>query len=149
VTPIPRRLTDSSGFTLVELLVVMLILGILAAVGIATFLHQRSKGEDAAAKVYVTTASKAMGVWHSDHGTYAGVTRLELTVIEPALGSAEGLVATGDDDSYTVSVDSTAGAQGGGTFTLEYHDDGTIVRTCANPGRGACASTPDARGNSW
>jgi prepilin-type N-terminal cleavage/methylation domain-containing protein len=149
VTPIPRRLTDSSGFTLVELLVVMLILGILAAVGIATFLHQRSKGEDAAAKVYVTTASKAMGVWHNDHGTYAGATRVELAAIEPSLSSAAGLVVAGDADSYTVSVDSTAGAQGGGTFTLEYDDDGTILRTCANAGRGACADAPDAQGNSW
>jgi prepilin-type N-terminal cleavage/methylation domain-containing protein len=149
VTPISRRLTNSSGFTLVELLVVMLILGVLAAIGIASFLHQRSKAEDAAAKVYVTTAAKAIEVWRSDHGTYAGATRVELAEIEPSLLGAPGLAAFGDGRSYTVSADSTARDGGGGTFTLAHDDDGTVTRTCTNPGKGACAGSPDAQGNSW
>lgn len=132
-----------------ELLVVMLILGVLAAIGIASFIHQRSKGEDAAAKVYVVTAAKAMEVWRSDHGTYAGAGRNELGEIEPSLLSALGLAVVGDGHSYMVSAESTARDGGGGTFTLEHDDDGTVHRTCTNPGKGACAGAPDASGNSW
>jgi prepilin-type N-terminal cleavage/methylation domain-containing protein len=149
VNPILRRLTNSSGFTLVELLVVMLIIGILASIGIASFLHQRAKGEDAEAKVYAVTAQKAMVVWQSDHGGYGGATAAEMARIEPSLARARGLDVSGDADSFSVSVDSTSGADGGGTFTIERDDDGTVRRLCTHAGKGACASAPDAHGNSW
>ena len=65
---------DESGFTLVELLVVMLILGLLAAIAIPAFFNQRNKAKDADAKSSVRTAETAMETFATDNnGKYTGV----------------------------------------------------------------------------
>ena len=70
-----RMAQDESGFTLVELLVVMLILGLLAAIAIPAFFNQRDKARDAEAKAAVRTAQTAIETYATDHnGSYAGAT---------------------------------------------------------------------------
>jgi type IV pilus assembly protein PilA len=145
-----RRPADESGFTLVELLVVMLILGVLAAIGIASFLNQRSKAQDSEAKVDAVTAAKALTVWHTDHETFAGATPDDLIEIEPSLKRTPGLALSDlSTDTFTVSVDSPAGSAGGGTFTFKRLSSGDDKRDCGNPGQGSCLATADAQGNRW
>ena len=54
------RHEPDAGFTLVELLVVMVVLAILAAVAIPVFLNQRNKAWDTDAKSVMRTASLAL-----------------------------------------------------------------------------------------
>jgi type IV pilus assembly protein PilA len=139
------RLRADDGFTLVEILVVILIIGVLAAIALPTFLNQRSKAQDAEAKTTVTAAATAMAVWEQDHGSFAGATDGALAKIEESLGQARGLTVESTLGTYTVTVSS----QAGGTYSITRAADGGITRTCSLPGVGGCRDSADANGNSW
>src|SRR3954447_3211851 len=140
-----HRGADESGFTLVELLVVMLIIGLLAALGISSFLSQRSKAQDAEAEQVIRTAAHAIQVFHMDHDTF-DASLSELTKIEPSLVAARHLVTQRTGDSYDVRADSASGRN---TYSLEHHADGGVVRSCTSPGQGGCRETPDDTGSLW
>jgi type II secretion system protein G len=145
-----ERSGSESGFTLVELLVVMLILGILAAIAIPSFFNQRDKARDAEAKAAVRTAQTAMETYATDNnGSYANATSDptapyaagSLQAIEQSLGDVGArltLPVAPTANTYTVQVESETGATQ--LFRIARDANGVTTNSCDADGTAGCPS---------
>jgi type IV pilus assembly protein PilA len=143
--------SGEGGFSLIELLVVILIIGILAAIAIPSFLSQKSKATDSSAKELARTAETTAETYASDHGgNYHGMTVGELQTDEQAIIGCpsssnaclkEVTVEGARSEGYTA----TAEAPDGHTFSIKREAGGTTERTCTPTGKsgsegGGCVS---------
>lgn len=84
------------GFTLVELLVVMIIIGILAAIAIPVFMNQRAKARDTSTKADVSTVGKEIATYYVD-----GTGALTASIASGTLTLA---TATGVTPTFTTAI---------------------------------------------
>ena len=79
------KMQDDKGFTLIELMVVVLIIAILIAIAIPTFLGLRRRAQDRAAQSDLRNAMTAAKAFYTDDETYTGFNIAQGELIEPSL----------------------------------------------------------------
>jgi type IV pilus assembly protein PilA len=67
----PLKTSTYQGFTLIELMVVLVILGVLAAIGLPSFLNQANKAREAEAKTYLGSINRAQQAYYHEQLKFA------------------------------------------------------------------------------
>jgi type IV pilus assembly protein PilA len=144
-----RKRRDEEGFTLIELMVVVLIIAILIAIAIPTFLGARARAQDRSAQSNIRNAFTAEKTYFTDAQAYTDNAAGALSAIEPSInwvnavsaGSTAGNVAvkaTPDGTSVCVNAHAASGNDFGlldvasGANAGTWYKSGTIDCTANN-----------------
>jgi type IV pilus assembly protein PilA len=101
-----RKRDAEDGFTLIELMVVVLIIAILITIAIPSFLGARRRAEDRAAQSNLRTSLVQAKVIYTDRQDYTMATSVALQALEGAIVFVD--AATPSTDAKQVSVDPAA-----------------------------------------
>ena len=105
-----NKMKDQKGFTLIELMIVIAIIGILAAIAIPQFSAYRKRSYNSAAQSDLRNAATAQEAYYVDEETYTGT--IGNLVGTYGLYTSEKVVffsVAGDVTSYTMHAYHTSG----------------------------------------
>jgi prepilin-type N-terminal cleavage/methylation domain-containing protein len=139
-----ERIHPENGFSLIELMAVILVMGILAGIALPNFLGQKEKAEDVTAKADARSVVVALESCFTDTQSYEEcdtLDELEATNSNPDVPLTDdverraGAVSiTATDRTYTISGYSRSGNK----FVVEKTDGGQTERVCTTGGTGGC-----------
>jgi type IV pilus assembly protein PilA len=141
-TPALRR---EDGFSLVEVLVVVIVIGILAAIAVPAFLGQTTKAHDSSAKADARDLLSQVQACHATEQDYTLCnSESELThggsePIGLAYGDAAGQV---EITAATIDAITIIGhSKTGNNFRIVHGVGGLITRTCTTAGQHGCPAS--------
>ncbi|MFQ5471038.1 MAG: type II secretion system protein [Gammaproteobacteria bacterium] len=99
------------GFTIIELLIVVVILGILAAIAIPEFTSSTDEAKDGSLKSTLQRMRTAISLYQQQHGAYPGVNKTAASATDAATAAAfrkqlthytdkNGIISTTKDTTY-------------------------------------------------
>lgn len=140
------------GFALIELLVVILVIGILSSVAIASYLNQADKGADTAAKSQAKSLQNRVEDCAAERDSYSScdtaaelgglITGISFSEPTPTPPSERVAVEGAAERTYKI----TATSKSGHRFSVERMSAGLFARTCVVKGKAGCRDDGGATG---
>ncbi|HEV2707163.1 MAG TPA: prepilin-type N-terminal cleavage/methylation domain-containing protein [Pyrinomonadaceae bacterium] len=151
-----RETREQAGFSLIELLIVVAIIGIVAAIAIPNLLASRRAANEASAISAVRTISSAEASYFSSHNSFGTLADLKNSQMldaqlagATAVGTAKngyifGVLVTGGGSGYVAGAAPATSAQGNRNFSSD--EPGVIY---VHPGNAANVPVSTAGGTAF
>jgi len=122
------RVFKKTGFSLVELAVVVVIIGVLAAFAVPRFRSSVERSKAAESFNYLSAVQAAQERYHARQSTYADdLTNLDIQLTAPKYFSI-GTLSPGDtgdlQDSWTLTLTRSGASAGYGEYTVTFTEEG-------------------------
>lgn len=141
---------QEQGFTLMELMVVILVIAILAALALPAFLHQQQKGQDGAAKSNARNLVSQMHSCFEEEDGFVGCTGLLTTgVTNLPIGAGPGRVRVTAESLTGYTIEATSKAITGSdnhVFTISWDQATGARHSCLPADEGGCPADVDSDG---
>lgn len=126
MTPLkPPSKNHQAGFSLVELTIVVVILGVLAMVAVPKYHQVTERSKATEAFVYLQHVAKAQAMYEARDGEYAkSMNRLRLGVDAPQFFEVEELRSVDWQKSWQLRLRRVGASQGYGAYTVSWDQDG-------------------------